>query len=298
MSIRIDKITRGRFGNKILQYNSLVQLGKKYNVKCSMVQNNEITRFFKDIIPYIPSKKSVKLLTCIQILNDEKLDFENYEYKIDDPAYCLHNVFYELTKDDPRDILELKDEFKVNLPNDILNIGIHFRGDDKKRRNDREIPTFEYYKKSIEYVLKKYCEDKKFIFYICTDDTNFNIFNQTINYLKEKKLPIKTGPIVGDKNNYIIDWSILCECDILINNPSTFCVSAGFLGKKNKNILYSKKWIDKNVNHELWHDNGEDEFTWGKQRFGFKFKEFWKTYDNFWINILNNDKHVIINDYP
>ena len=35
----------------------------------------------------------------------------------------------------------------------------------------------------------------------------------------------------------------------------------------------------------------------GKQRFGFKLKEFWKTYDNFWINILN-DKHVIINDYP
>ena len=32
MSIRIDKITRGRFGNKILQYNSLIQLGKKY--KC------------------------------------------------------------------------------------------------------------------------------------------------------------------------------------------------------------------------------------------------------------------------
>ena len=47
MSIRIDKITRGRFGNKILQYNSLIQLGKKHNVSCRMVQN---------IVRFIPSK--------------------------------------------------------------------------------------------------------------------------------------------------------------------------------------------------------------------------------------------------
>ena len=50
MSIRIDKITTGRFGNKLLQYNSLVQLGKKYNVKCSMVQNNEITYFYRILL--------------------------------------------------------------------------------------------------------------------------------------------------------------------------------------------------------------------------------------------------------
>ena len=52
MSIRIDKITRGRFGNKILQYNSLIQLGKKHNVSCSMVQNNEMTYFLKVLYNY------------------------------------------------------------------------------------------------------------------------------------------------------------------------------------------------------------------------------------------------------
>ena len=96
MSIRIDKITRGRFGNKILQYNSLLQLGKIYDVSCSFIQNNKITYFFKNIIPFIPSKKPIKLLTCQMILENEKLDFNNYEYKIDDPAYCLHNVFLHL----------------------------------------------------------------------------------------------------------------------------------------------------------------------------------------------------------
>ena len=35
MSIIIDKITAGRFGNKILQYNSLVQIANNNNVKAS-----------------------------------------------------------------------------------------------------------------------------------------------------------------------------------------------------------------------------------------------------------------------
>ena len=35
MSIRIDKITKGRFGNKILQYNSLLQIANNNNVKTS-----------------------------------------------------------------------------------------------------------------------------------------------------------------------------------------------------------------------------------------------------------------------
>ena len=61
MSIRIDKITSGRFGNKILQYNCLIQLSKIHNVSCSFVQNNEITKFFKNVVPFIPSKNWAKL---------------------------------------------------------------------------------------------------------------------------------------------------------------------------------------------------------------------------------------------
>ena len=32
MSIRIDKITSGKFGNQILQYNSLMQISFNYNI--------------------------------------------------------------------------------------------------------------------------------------------------------------------------------------------------------------------------------------------------------------------------
>ena len=295
MSIRIDKITRGRFGNKILQYNSLIHLAKKHNVSCSFVQNNEITHFFKDIIPYIPSKKSVKLLTCKMILEDEKLDFENYEYKIDDPASCLHNVFYKLTKNDPRNFLKLKDKFNISLPIDTLNIGIHIRGGDiisRDGNNGREIHEFEYYKKSIEYILKNYC-DRKYMFYICTDDTNFKTFQQTYSYFVEKKLPLQFGAVIGNQKQYIIDWSILSNCDILINSSSTFCVTAGYLNKKNPKIIHSEKWINLNINHIKWNNNSEKEFIWGpnKMKMGYKMKDFQKTFDDFWINTTKSNKY-------
>mgnify|MGYP006084791407 CR=1 FL=1 len=289
MVIRIDKITTGRFGNKILQYNTLVQLGKIYDVSCSFVQNNEITNFFKNVMPYIPSKKPVKLLTCKMILDNTKLDFNNYEYKIDDPACCLHNVFYKLTKEDPRNFLVLKDRYKVDLSIDRLNIGIHIRGGDViTTDNGKEIHEFEYYKKSIEYVLKNYCENKKYMFYICTDDTNFKTYKQTYNYFLEKKIPLQVGSVVGNKFQYIKDWSILNNCNISINSSSTFCITAGYLNKKNPKIIHSEKWINRNINHLKWNDTGEKEFVYGK---GYKIKDFWKTFDNFWIDVSKNNDY-------
>jgi len=283
MSIRIDKITRGRFGNKILQYNSLIQLGKKHNVSCSMVQNNEMTYFFKNIVPFIPSKKPIKLLTCKMVLEDEKLDFENYEYKIDDPAYCLHNTLYKIINDNPRKFLKLKDEFRTDLPSDTLNIGIHIRGGDVRTAdNGKEIHKFEYYKNSIEYILKTFCKNEKYIFWLCTDDVKFQTFKKTYQYLIDKNLQVKTGKIVGNQNNYIFDWATLSECDILINSSSTFCVTAGFLGKSDKKIIHSKKWIDKCKNHLDWNNKGSTKFL------NFTMKDFWMTYDNFWIDTTKN----------
>lgn len=288
MSIRIDKITRGRFGNKILQYNSLIQLSKIHNVSCSFVQNNEITQFFKNVVPFIPSKKPIKLLTCKMILEDEDLDFENYEYSIDDPASCLHNVFYKVTKSDPRNFLELKEQYKIILPENIVNIGIHIRGGDiisNDGNNGREIHKVEYYKDSIEFVLKNYCKNKEYKFYICTDDTTFDTFLKTYNYLKENNICFQHSRQIGNANDYMIDWSLLSSCDILINSSSTFCLTSGFLEKKNKKIFHSKEWIDKNINHESWNDNTNGDVA------GYTIIDFRKTFDNFWIDSINNNKY-------
>ena len=284
MSIRIDNITRGRFGNKLLQYNSLCQLANNYNITASCCEWED-SKFFKNILNYKESKKEKKLLFCKKIIENEKLYFEKYDYIIDDPAYCLHNVFLQTTHIDPRKFLELKDEFKINLNSDIIHIGIHLRGDDKINKDgNREIHEFLYYKESIDYVLKNLVKNKNYIFYICTDDKNFNSFIQTVKYLDINNINYKLGIATENINNhYIYDWSLLSECDILINNSSTFCVTAGFLGKKNKYIIHSKKWIQKNIEYIDWNEKKNNKFVDYDS-----LKEWWKTFDDFWINIKNN----------
>jgi len=59
----------------------------------------------------------------------------------------------------------------------------------------------------------------------------------------------------------------MTECDYIISSPSTFCISAGFVGK-NKKIIHSKDWIEKrvSVNDKFWTDlksGGNDDYsTW------------------------------------
>ena len=290
MSIRIDKITKGRFGNKILQYNSLVQIANNNNIKASCCEW-EGNKFFKNIVSHVETKKVKKMLFYKSILDNESLDFQSFDYCIDDPAYCLHNVFYKITNKDPRCFLELKDEFKIKLKENILHIGIHFRGGDVITADGgKEIHEFEYYKDSIDFVVNNLINNE-YIFILCTDDHNFHSFTKTIEYLKEKNYNFKFGDATRNKNNhYILDWSFLSECDILINSSSTFCVTAGFLGKKDKYIIHSKKWIERNQKHEAWNSKGETRMTWGSpanllSEYNIKTKDYWKYYDNFWIEV-------------
>jgi len=282
MSLRIDKITTGRFGNKILQYNSLIQIANKYNTEASCCNFNE-AKYFKNIIDNkpIPKAKKKELLFCKNIIDGEILDFENKYYNIDDPACLIHNTFFQVTNKDPREFLELKEEYKPKFNNDYYHVGIHLRGGDiiKKDGNDgREIHEFNYYKDSINYVIEKF-KDKKIIFYICTDDKNFESYLETINYLKKNNLEFKLGNI----NSYIHDFGILSECDILINSSSTFCLCAGFLGKKDKFIIHSKNWINKNINHTKWNNNENGKIL------DYSIIEFRHTFDNFWINISKGE---------
>jgi hypothetical protein len=289
MSIRIDKITRGRFGNKILQYNSLVQIANNNNIEPSCC-TWEGTIFFKKIVPFIETKKEKRGLFFKSILDNKNLDFQNFEYYIDDPTCCIHNVFHKVTNKDPRYFLELKDEHKPKLNNDILYIGIHFRGGDIIKadgNNGREIHEFEYYKNSIDFVINNLI-NREYTFILCTDDRNFNSFKETINYLQEKKYTFVLGKATQNvKAHYILDWSILSECDILINTSSTFCVTAGFLGKKHKYIIHSKKWIEKNIKHEMWNSKGNNEMN--IMGYNINTKDYWKYFDKFWIELSKCD---------
>ena len=255
MSIRINKITRGRFGNKIFQYNNLVQMANNLKVEPSCVQW-EGNEFFKNIVSYKKPNKNQRLLYWNEILdkNMEELKelLKDNDLVLDDPSYALHNTFYKLTKKDPRCYMELKDKYKVKFPENHTIVGIHIRGKDilgRDGQGGREIHTPSYYKKAIDYLLdntENKINGKEYFFVICTDDPCFDSVNETILYLNKKGCPNNVGPNFGT-SNYIQDFSVLCYSDILINSSSTFCLAAVFIGKSDKKVIQSKDWMDRVV---------------------------------------------------
>ena len=273
-------MTRGRFGNKILQYNSLMQLASLINESALCVPWQEGNIIFNLPVADLDIKaRPEKLLTWQDCINRDwnnikKLHSE-FDLILDDPAYILHNVFFHLTHKDPREFFHINNNYKKILPTDKLNIGIHLRGADilgGDRNHGREIHKPEYYKKSIDLIESKFDNTK---YYVCTDDLNFNSYKDTITYLEYKNCQYGRGDI----NNYFEDFSTLSECDILIASSSTFVICAGFLGKPYKKIIHSKEWVNKNLNHTLWHPQGDPPDV----------RKFQQTFDQFWIDLYNED---------
>ncbi len=262
--LRINKITRGRFGNQILHYNTLTQLGKTYNmnVSCDDWIGN---KYFKNL-----NINNNNLNIDNEITWDNLNIDNNNNYTIE--QYCLHNVYYKVTKYDPRLFFELKDEYKIKLDKNITHIGIHMRGGDKKqkKRLNREIFPASYYINSIKYIEQNIKENKKY--YLCTDDIKFDTYIKTLEYLKNNNFNYE----LGDINNYIYDFALLSECNILISSVSTFAVCAGFIGKQNKKIIHYNKWFDKTLKYDM--GNGIENTN-----------DWVKSFDDFWNYIYNHN---------
>lgn len=288
--IRIEKLTRGRWGNKLLHYNSLMQIACRFNIEpsCGSWDTDkefwwDTNRYFDDICGYKLPNKIIKNLSWEHILNP---DFElfkfdnNYDYKLDD--YALHNVFFKLTKKDPREFLKLKHQYKIDLDSSYINVGIHFRGGDVLiADNGKEIHSPEYYINSIKLIEKEF-ENKKIKYYVCTDDKTFDTYLITTNYLIDNNLnweegsnSIKNKTIQDSDKDFIYDFNLLTECDILINSSSTFCICAGVLGKKDKKIIHYKKWLDRCFQHLPWNNKETSE----------SLRQWQLSFDNFWVDL-------------
>ena len=273
--IKINKITRGRFGNKILQYNSAYQLARKLNTDM-FCDDWEGFKIFDLNSPENNKDREEKLLTCGEFLNSSleqiKELHERCDLIIDDPAYLLHNVFFELTHIHPRDILKLNSEFKIDLPKDSINIGIHIRGDDIIERDGnegREIHPSSYYREAIKLIEKEHPDTKK-RYFICTDDVNFIVFQETLSYLRSVGENVFLGPATSNpsRTQHILDF------DILVASSSTYAICAGFIGN-DKRIIHSREWLQKNVNHEPWNKKPTTEEARERQL----------SFDNFWVKV-------------
>jgi len=272
-------MTRGRFGNKILQYNNLMQLASLLGTKsfCTFWEEGHSIFNLSHVGGYNMLRREEKLLTWQEFLGADWSsigDMHNkFDLVLDDPAYMLHNVFFHITQKDPRNFLQINENYKKQLPTDKVNIGIHFRGTDilgADGNHGREIHKPKYYRNSIDVTESEFSDTK---YYLCTDDLNFESYQETIKYLEQKNCLYETGNI----NNHLTDFSTLAECDVLIASSSTFVVCAAFLGKSNKKIIHSQEWINKNLNHLPWHRKPDPEEVRKSQL----------SFDNFWIMMYN-----------
>jgi len=274
--IKVNKITGGRFGNRILQYNSLIQLSHILETEPSCC-DWEGRGFFEEIVENKPTGKEQKLLNWKIVLDEDLSNLpKNIDYHIDDPSYLLHNTFNKLTRKNPRDFLKIKQEFKEDLDDTRDNVGIHFRGTDiisANGNNGREVHSPEYYINAIEFVRSNFNDP---IFYLCTDDIEFQTYTKTVEYLRHKNYEF----IFGDLNNHFKDFALLTECDVLIGSSSTFVICAGFLGKEGKKIIHSMDWLKKQLE--------ETYVPWGNYSKDYP-EKYWKSYDNFWIDLYKGN---------
>jgi len=232
--------------------------------------------FFKELMPYKEASSRQVLLMWSDILNAKDFTLpKGVDFYIDDPAYLLHNVFYKLTKRDPRNFLTIQDRFRKEFNDGHLHVGIHIRGGDVITTDaGKEIHEFAFYRDSIQLVEAEY--GKRVHYHVCTDDPTFDTYKSTIEYLTANNFKFDLGSV----DDLYSDFSTLCECDILILSSSTFGVCAGFIGKKNKKIIHSKKWISRNLNHTPWNNTTSPDT-----------RKWHKSFDNFWIDLYNGGNH-------
>ena len=177
---------------------------------------------------------------------------------------CLGEKFFEWNTISTRSIFELK-----NVPSITDAVcAIHFRGTDFHQWNINAVLGYEYYYNSIQKV--KNSVDS---FALFTDDLSLDSFKRVKYYLLSEDIDFSEGtrslqiPSHWAGSNYIDDFSFMSECDYIISSPSTFCISAGFIGRKKK-IIHSKEWAEDRVNNgdgfwaDLLEGGNEDYSVW------------------------------------
>jgi hypothetical protein len=278
--IGINKICGGRFGNRVLHYNNMIQLAKKYNLEsyCEQWEGNSWFDITTQTSLY--NNKPVATISWNDILNKNYLTYiETHNCNLD--GIVIHNFYYELTNEHPRNLIKIKKDFLPILNKDEINVGIHFRGGDiinSDGNNGREIHTFDYYKKAFDNILSNTKVDNV---YLCTDDLNFSTYVEFYLYITNNftNINIKLGPATENPLiSHIYDFGLLSECDFLIATSSTYAICAGFLGKEKK-IIHSLEWLNKNI-------QGDSYVKWGNYTNEYP-EAYWKQFDNFWVKVYN-----------
>ena len=281
--IRIDEPTRGRFGNKIFHYNTLMQLASISSLPTSCIPW-EGSQYFEGICGYVPSSEPSYDITCRDIL---ELPHDNLISRLHESGdaivhgYALHGPFFRISHRDPREFLQLRKEYIPQFENDCTYVGIHIRGGDFRGADGnqgREVHPYKFYREAIDYIND--CTGGKKKFFVCTDDVDASYapYAKTLEYLKRNDLLVTLGSSHRPED-YILDFTALCYADILVAGSSTFALAAGMLGKRKK-VIHWKPFFKQFLDGGDWYS------SWGNEKFYHDAlhirSEF---YEILWINV-------------
>jgi hypothetical protein len=250
--IIIKELHGGRFGNKILHYNNLAQIAKELNTEHYIPRHDDyeifnnspkLNLFTQHTNVYDLSKKYKNfVIDKKRIIFDKHAYIEELKSKVKEEYLlilepCLGELFFLFDNSTRKIFNNIK---FINDENDLIydkkHCSIQMRGGDFKKWNIQSILPSEYYLNSIEEV-----KDKVDGFTIHTDDETLESYQKVKEYLTEKGLLFKfINPLY---NLFEQDFSDMLYSDYIISSPSTFAISAGFMGKK-KEIIHSQKWVD------------------------------------------------------
>ena len=232
MMLSIEEMPPCGFGNRLLYYFNLRQEAYKRGCDFFCVPWDGYHFFEGNLLgSYLPN--------------------ENYEVF----SFCLAEKFYSYNKLSTRDVFKLK---KIpSIKSDTC--AVHFRGTDFHAWNPKSILKSQYYCDSIEEV-----KDQVSFFNLYTDDINLKSYKDIKNLLKSENISFSICESKVRTQHYINDFSSMSECDYIISSPSTFCISAGVVGKVKK-IIHSKEWVMDRVEKKdkFWVDlynGGNDDY--------------------------------------
>lgn len=267
-TIGMCKKPTGRFGNQVLQYLFLAELGMKYGVPIFHGEIDGSDIFLELAKTQGYSGERIKSIIGSKSIGPEELKTEGVEWLLRtietengriilEPSilgYTLQTLYV-----DPNQLLTFsKNSSKDYISTVDFKVALHFRGTDFAGWNPEAILNTNYYIDSI-----KCCREllgDNIYFMLFTDDSKLESLQDVKKYLRENGLAFYEGT---PNNDVGCDLYNMSQSDILISSPSTFSIVAGLVGKKKK-VIHSKQWVNKQAQSGdvFWVDlkNSSNEF--------------------------------------
>jgi hypothetical protein len=235
MMVSINNMPGWGFGNRIFYYNNLRQYANRmgYDWSCCPWDGYQ---YFKG-----------------DLLRGSKIGDIELEPQLGDN-------FFKWSHISTRSIFSIEDVPEV--PNNTC--AVHFRGTDYYSWNATAVLDSTYYIESIDLI-----KDEANHFRLFTDDYSLPSVRSVIQKLDQEDISFDMGENTPDRRHFINDFSYMTECEYIISSPSTFCMAAGFIGKKKK-IIHSESWLLDRINNEdkFWIDlvnrGNQDYKIWAK----------------------------------